>query len=139
MVNAILGLGYGFEDAMVSPQDLESPRLRCFFIFKDEDPTEPDYVRDLWWYLPTLQNLLYGLDKEYSRAISRLAIPALLTEINIRRQPREAKRLFWSMAVDPDLFLALTEVAEGCDGEQLGEHFERILRLSANKNGGSGS
>ena len=115
MVNVISG--YEFEDAMVNPEGPELPRLRCFLIFRNEDPTEPDYVRVLWWRMPGLQKIWYGLDKEYSRAVSRLAIPKLLTEINIRRQPRVAKELFRSMVANSDLFGAFMEGAETGDEE----------------------
>lgn len=130
--------GHELEDAMFNPQGLNWSRLRCFLIFKDEDPTEPDYIRVLWWCLPGLQGLWYGLGKEYSRTVSGLAIPELLTEINIRRQPRVAKELFRSMVANPDVFRVLMEAAEADDGRSLGEHFERILHLSVNKNSGSG-
>jgi len=133
--------GCTFEDApTVGPEGPELPRLRCFLIFKDEDPTGLDYVRVLWWCMPSLQKMWYGLDKEYSRAVSRLAIPVLLIEINIRRQPREAKQFFGSIAMNPDVFSPLVEAAEAGDDELLWERFERIdAQLNAKKDGGSGS
>jgi len=64
--------------AATNPPDVKLPHLRCFFFF--------------------------DVDKEHSRKASRLAIPQLLEEINVLKQPQQAEQTFVVMALDPDLF-----------------------------------
>jgi len=67
-----------YDDAMVNPPGLKWPRLRCFLSFKDEDPTQPDYVRVLGWCVPGLRELCFDVDKVFSRMAAMMAIPELL-------------------------------------------------------------
>ena len=66
-------------------------RLRCFFFFKYGDLSELCYARSRMWWMENLQELCYEMDKEYSRAASRRAIPQLMNEINFLRDPKQAE------------------------------------------------
>jgi len=87
-----------FDDGMVTPPDTKWPHLRCFFFFKGNS-TKSDHVQVLGWSVPCLRVLHYNLDKEYSRRISRLAIPQLLDEINVLREPQQAVERFRSLVM----------------------------------------
>jgi len=95
-----------YDDRGINPPGLEWPRLRCFCFFKDdEDPTKPDLIRVLGWSLPGLRVEYYHLDKEYSRTVSQQAIPQLLNEINVLRDPEQAPLRFRSVASKPEVYL----------------------------------
>jgi hypothetical protein len=113
------------KDAMVNPPDLEWPRLRCVLSIKNEDLTKPDHVQVQAWCMMNLREVCYGLDKDYSHAASRLAIPQLLNEVNILREPQQAERRFRFMVLDPDLSWALLqEIAENETKEPFQQDFE---------------
>lgn len=90
--------------------------------------------------MPNLRELCNTIDKDYSRrAASQLAIPLLLNEINLMRDPLEAEgRLRW-MVEDHSLTRALMGVGENGDGMLFWRCVERILRGGDKKNGGSRS
>ena len=48
--------------------------------------------------MENLQETYYNMDKERSRAVSRLAIPQLMKEINVLRDPQQAGVRFKLMA-----------------------------------------
>ena len=129
----------GYDDTAVNPPGLELPRFRCFFYFQDQDPTKPDHCRIQGWCLENIQILWYDIDKEYSRAASKLAIPQLLDEINIIRDPLQAEKRFRHLVVDLDLDWARrrTTNAAGDDVElePLEEYFERLRILTAEHGG----
>jgi len=122
-----------------NPPELDWPRLRCFFLFKNEDPTKPDHGRARVWCFANLQELLYDMDKEYARAAARMAIPQLLNEINVTKEPRMAEQRFMLMVLKPYLSWAFLEKAERRNEEPLEQYFDRILRAGDEENGGSGS
>ena len=74
--------------------------LRGFFFFDQGDP-ESFYVCSRTWWMANLRELRYGMDKEYSWAASRIAIPQLENEINVRKDPRQAEEQFRIIASDP--------------------------------------
>lgn len=113
-----------FKDAAATPPDLEWPRLRCFFCFKNDGPVKLDQARVQAWCLTNLREVCYGMDKEHSRAISRLAIPQLLNEINVLGQPRQAEKRFKYMVLDPDLHRKTTEKADKDNEQPLEKRFE---------------
>lgn len=127
------------KDATVNPPDLEWSRLRCFLLFKDEDPTKSGHVRVRVWCLANLQELWYGMDKERSRAASRLAIPQLLKEINVLREPGTAEQRFRFMILNPGLFRTLMMEPEDDHEEPLEQYFGRILYVADGEGGGAGS
>jgi len=86
-----------------NPPDLEMPRLRCYFFFHGEDPTGFYQARAQAWCMPNLRELC-NVDKEHSRKVSELAIPQLLKEINVLKQPQQAEQRFAFMATNPHLF-----------------------------------
>jgi len=106
------------KDAAGNPLDLNWPRLRCYFCFKGNDTTRYQ-VRALAWCLPNLRGLYYDVDKECSRKASRLALPQLLNETNVMREPQQAAQRFNIMASEPDLFQALMEKAREDNSEML--------------------
>ena len=113
-----------FDHWMVNPPDSECPRLCCFFFFKG-DSTRLDHVQAFGWGVPCLQAAYYNMDKEYSRKISRLAIPQLLNEINILKDPQQAERRFKSVVMmDPGILSrpSLTAAAEAGDEEEPSNH-----------------
>lgn len=129
----------GLEVATINHLNLEWPRLRCFFFFQDEDPTKPDHSRAQIWRLAGLQESFYDMDKEYARAASEMAIPQLLMEINVTKEPRMAERRFRFMVSDPDLSWAFLLIAEHYDEEPMQQYLERILQAGDEENGGFGS
>ena len=114
MVEAIPGL-----TSLTNPPDLKWPRLRCYFFIKNEDPTKSYQVRGQAWCVPDLRELYYDMDKDRSRKASRLALPQLLNEINVIREPQQAGRRIAILASNPDLFRSLMEKASWDNGEVL--------------------
>ena len=89
--------------------------FRCFFFFTYEDP-ELIHTRSRIWWLENIREVYYNMDKEYSRANSALAIPRLVTEMNILRDPQQALERFRRIASGPGLSGRPTEEA-GKDNE----------------------
>lgn len=133
---AMLGDVPNYDDTLVNPPDLDWPRLRCFCFFRDNDVTKPDFMRVLGWCLPGLR-VWYNLDKEYSRTASQLAIPQLLNEINVLRDPQQAAQRFRSVVAKPGIYMAsLLRAADDNDEEPLEQYLERICRIPLpNQNG----
>jgi len=121
-------LAPGLKEAAETLPDLEWPRLRCFFFFRDDGPNKLDQARAQAWCLTNLLEVCYGMDKDHSRAISRLAIPQLLNEINVIGQPRQAAERFKYMVLDLDLYRELTEKTDN-GGQPLEKQFEQILHV----------
>jgi len=127
-----------FDDGMVNPPGMEWPRLRCFFFFKG-DSTKPDHVQVIGWCVPGLRVLYCGLDKEYSRKVSRLAIPQLLEEINVIKEPQQAAERFKSVVMDPGVLSAsMTRAAveAGNEEEPLDQYLARLNHLPNTKEEG---
>jgi len=57
------------------------------------------------------------MDKEYSRTISMLAIPQLLDEINVLRDPQQAEQRFQSMVTNPEEYLSFLRMEVGGEDE----------------------
>ena len=93
-------------------------RFRCFFFFTYDDP-ELVHTRTRTWWIPNLQELYYDMDKEYSRANSKLALPRLVTEMNILRDPQQAAARFKLIASGPELSGTPMEEAEKDNEESL--------------------
>ena len=79
------------ERLATGPPELR-PRLRCIVFVKDkDDPTRTERVRVHSRCVPNLRELRDTINKNYSRrAASKLAIPLLLNEINVMKEPRLA-------------------------------------------------
>ena len=58
------------------------------------------------WCQPVLRLGWYNLDKEYSWMASRLAIPQLLNETNVLRDPQRAAERFRSVVMKPEVYYA---------------------------------
>ena len=131
------------KDAAATSEDLEWPRLRCFLFFKDEDPTKRDHhIRAQTWCLTNLRDLCYEMDKGYSQAASKIAIPQLVNEINVFGEPQKAELRFKSMVSDPELYHILMKKAEKDykdHKDPLEKKFERVLHVDDEGNRGSGS
>ena len=58
------------------------------------------------------------MDKVYSRAVSKPAVPQLIKDINVLRDPGQAVQRFKFMALDPDLpWTPMEKVGEDNDVE----------------------
>jgi len=99
--------------------NLEWPRLRCYFFFPSEGPTKSNEIWAQSWCIPKLRELYYDVDKECSRKASRLALPQLMNEINVIREPRQAVQRFKIMALNPDLFRMFMEKVKEENAEAL--------------------
>ena len=119
----------GIEHAVVNPPGVDLPRLRCFLLFKHEDPAEQNFGRVQSWCMEDLRESWYDLDKDYSRAASRVAIPQLLGEINILRDPLRAEERFGLLVSNQAFAQALLGKFEAGSEQSLEQRFERILRL----------
>jgi len=75
------------------------------------------------------------MDKDYSRAASRVAISQLKEEINILRDPPQAEERLGLLASDQQFAQILLWTARAGEGS-LEQRFERILRLIMIENGG---
>jgi len=127
-----------FDDAMVNPPGMEWPRLCCFFFFKG-DSIRPDHFQATRWCVPRLRVLYYSLNKEYSRKIFKLAIPQLLNEINILRDPEQAAQRFRSLVMDPGVLLAsmfMARMKVGDGEEPFEQYIERLQHLPNTKEEG---
>jgi len=125
----------GIEHAVINPPDLELPRFRCYLFFKHEDPTKQDYGRVQSWCMQDLRKFWYDMDKDYSRAASRVAISQLKDEINVLREPTQAEERFRLLVSDQAIAQALLGTVHAGEGS-LEQRFERILRLIMIENGG---
>ena len=126
---------------MVNPPSLEYPRLRSFLFFGDEDPTKEGTGRIQAWCSPGLQDL-HKVDKEYSRTAALRAIPQLINEINVLREPEEAAQRFrFKMALGQNISIpgVPVKIVNRGDDEPVADYLDRILNLSVGWNGGSGS
>jgi len=79
------------------------PRLRCYCFFLNEHPADFFHARAQTWCAPNLRERC-GEDKECSHKAAKLAIPLLLKEINVVKQPQQAEQRFRFLASNPDLF-----------------------------------
>jgi len=109
--------------------DLKWPRLRGFFLFRGDEPNRFDQARAQAWCLTNLREVCYDMDKEHSRAISRLAIPQLLNKINILGHPRQAAERFKYMVLDPDLYRKRMEKGDEDYEQPLERQFEQSLHV----------
>ena len=105
-------------DRTANPPAPGMSRLRCFFCFTYEDP-ELVHTRSRIWWMENLRELYYNMDKEYSRVNSRLALPRLVTEMNVLRDPKQALERFRLIASGPGLSGTSTGQAEKGDEEKL--------------------
>ena len=69
--------------------------------------------------MSNLRSLCYDMDKEYSRTTSGLAIPQLMNEINLLRDPRQAEERLRLMAFGSDISCVPMEKAEEDNEEPL--------------------
>jgi len=128
----VLAVIPGYDDRMINHPGLEWPLLRCFFFFKEEGSADKPYpIRFKGWSLPGLRALWYNLDKEYSREASRMAIPQLLKEINVLKDPQQARERFKCVVGNPGIYLAsmLTAKAGDDQEEPFEQYLERISRI----------
>ena len=126
-----------YDDAMVNPPGVTMPRLRCYLFFKEEGqaPNKPDLMQPLGGCLPNLR-MWCNMDKEYSRQTSMRAIPELLNEINVRRDPQMAEKRFKNLIMEPYVASAFMDAAKAGNAEP----YERQLdRMRSWTNVGSGS
>ena len=126
-----------YEDAMVNPPSVTMPRLRCYLFFKEEDqaPNKPDIMQPLGGCLPNLR-MGCNMDKEHSRQTSMQAIPELLYEINVQRDPQRAEVRFRNLIMEPYVYSALMDAAMAGNDEPLERHLDKMRSWT---NIGSGS
>jgi len=86
-------------------------RIRCLFCFKYEDP-ELVHSRCPAWWIENAREKYYNMNKEYSRVVSKLAIPRLVNEMNNLRDPQKAAERFMLIS------LGLEDIS-GIDIEQM--------------------
>ena len=86
------------KDVETDPPSPGMSRLNCVFFFKYTVPTKLYYPQRRVWWVKNLQGVFYDMNREYSRVTSRLAIPQLVNEINVLRDPQQAKERFGLMA-----------------------------------------
>jgi len=73
----------------------DDQRLRCFLFFRyHEDPAKLYHPRCYGWCTTNLREKCYDIDKEYSRSVSGRAIPRLIRDINVLRDPQHAWERF---------------------------------------------
>lgn len=130
------------------PEYSEWPRLRCLVFIKDKrDPTQMERARVHSWCVANLREVYSDLDKDYSRAAAKQAIPLLVREINELRKPEEAVRKFQLMVEAPDavrpfldvLNMGITDDDDEDDGELLQQYLEKLLGGGCEGDRGSGS
>ena len=133
----VLNAFRAYPDAAINLTDTTLPRLRCYLFFKEEDqaPNKPDCMRPLGGCVPSLQ-MWYNMDKEYSRLSSMRAIPELMNEINIRRDPPMAEERFKDIIMEPYVSEAFMDVATTGNCELFEKHLDRLRGWT---NGGPGT
>ena len=126
-----------YDDALVNPPGATVPRLRCYLFFKGEDqaPNQPDCVLPLGGALQNPQ-MWCNMDKEYSRQTSMRAIPELLYEINVRKDPQRAEERFEHLIFEPYASSAILDAAIAGSVEPL-ERYAEKLRSWTNTGPGS--
>ena len=81
------------------------------------------------WCAPNLQEVYSCLDKDYSRAVAKQAIPLLVSEINASKKPEEVVGKLRLMAECPDVirpFLDMLHMGIPDDDDDV-ELFQRYL------------
>ena len=134
------------------PEYSEWPRLRCLVFIKDKrDPTRMERARVHSWCVANLREVYSDLDKDYSRAVAKQAIPLLVREINELKKPEEAVRKFQLMIEAPDAIRPFLDVLNmgisdddddddnEDDGELLQQYLEKLLGGGCEENYGTGS
>jgi len=71
------------------------------------------------WWMENIREVYYNMDKEYSRVNSRLALPRLVTEMNILRDPQQAVERFRLISSGPGHSGTPTEEAENDNEDPL--------------------
>ena len=107
------------KDATADPPGPGLSRLRCFFFFTYSENPELLHTRSRTWWMQNLREAYYGMDKEYSRVNSELAIPRLVTEMNILRDPQGAVERFRAIASGSGFSVTSTEEVENDNQEPL--------------------
>lgn len=84
------------------------------------------------WCAENLREIYSGLDKDYSRAVAKQAVPLLVREINESKNPEEVVHKFLLMVETPDAvrpFLDMLDmgITDDDDGELLQRYLERLL------------
>ena len=102
-------------DVSTNPPGPGLSRFRCFLFFTYEDSDLIHAQSRIMW-LENVREFYYNMDKEYSRVNSMLAIPRLVTEMNILRDPQRALERFMRIALGSGLSGTSTEEA-GEDSE----------------------
>ena len=100
------------KNAAVNPPRPGLSHFRCFFFFTYEDHPEFVHTRSRIWWMENIREVYYNMDKEYSRVNSMLALPRLVTEMNILRDPQQAVERFRLISLCPGLPGTPTEEAE---------------------------
>ena len=130
------------------PEDLKWPRLHCFIFVKDKDyPKNLGRVRLHSWCTPSLREVYSQLDKNYSRAVAKQAIPLLVSEINGWKDPHDSMRKFRIMGECPGALQGFLDVlstgVDLIDEAEMGELFrwflDRTLSGVDEEDPGSGS
>lgn len=120
-------------DAISPPPEFAGrPRIRCiFYVEEKDDPTRPERVRVHFWCLTDSQLSCSHLEKAYSRAIAKQAIPLLVIDINGLKTPQDTRRKLQLMIGLPGIVRSFLNVSNtGVSGEDNGELFrQRLERL----------
>ena len=120
-------------DAIPPPPEFAGlPRIRCIFYVEEKDnPNTPERIRVHSWTLTEIQQLCSCLEKRYSRAIAKQAIPILVNDINGLRKPRDTRHKFQMMIDVPGIVRSFfTWSGMGVTGDDDGELFrQRIDQL----------
>ena len=111
------------------------PRIRCiFYVQEKDDPTKPERVRVHSWCMTDLQWFCSCLEKGYSGAIAKQAIPLLVGDINGFKKPEVARsKLQWMIGVPSLVQPLLAGSSVGVSGDDDGELFRQRLERLLNR------
>jgi len=107
------------------------PRIRCvFFVEHIRDPTTAEHARVQFWRMTELQQICSRLEKDYSRAIAKQAVPLFMSEVNGLKTPHDVWCKFHLMVDFPDKVQPLLDVSSvGTSGDEFegGELFQQRM------------
>ena len=119
------------------PKFAVEPRICCIFCIEvKDDATKVDLVRTQYWSVPNLKRFCSNVEKGYSRAIAKQAIPLLVNDINRLKNPQDVRCKFQMMIgvpIRPGIAQPMLDISDvDISGDDNGELFRQRIKRFVN-------